>query len=137
MQSLLTVYNLSDEGEENLLMYIFAIAHLSPHYVALNLEMKFSISQEALGLCVLLCPFYSQLLWKITFWCVSLSVWKMTDYVSVKFEPFMWVLEIAQRLIMDLLRYLYIQQSSYIQIMLPWHLWESSNSINDFSVEWH
>lgn len=129
------------KGRKTSLCKCFAIAHLWPHYVALNLEkMKFSISQEALGLCVLLCLFCSQLLWKITFWCLSLSVLK-TTYVSVKFEPLMWVLEIAQSLIMEQLIpsqiSLHLILQCYIQIRLPWHLWETANSLSDFSVEWH
>lgn len=100
MQSLLTVYSLSDEGEENLLILLLHIFDLTM-LPSIWKEMKFSISQEALGLCVLLCLFYSQLLCKITFWWVSLSVLKTTDYVSVKFKPFMWVLEIAQSLIIE------------------------------------
>lgn len=71
------------------LLHIFDLTMLPSIWI----EIKFSISQEAPRLCVLLCLFFSHPLWKITFWCVSFSVLKTANYVSVKSEPYIWVLE--------------------------------------------
>lgn len=76
MQSLLTVYNLSDEGEENLLMYIFAIAHLWPHYVALNLERNevFNFSRSPWAMCIAVSVLLSTVVEDYILMCVSLCM---------------------------------------------------------------